>query len=171
MFKQIAFNVYSLYKCCIYTICYEFLIQLRWILMLKSHHFKELPSGEFGHMWNFVEIFNPPPPKLWLKLFEFCMKWKTICVHNIDKNWNMVLGFNIAQSDVKTKWWQGMEINDNVEGVGLGLLLDHIRFQLKVGSYQNNFHLSFNWSFWNENALKILEMGVIKNVCFVFLFV
>jgi hypothetical protein len=41
-----------------------------------------------------------------------------------------------------------MEINDNVvEGVGLGLLLDHICFQLKVGSYQNDFHLSFNWSF------------------------
>jgi hypothetical protein len=64
-----------------------------------------------------------------------------------------------------------MEINDNVEGVGLGLLLDHIFFQLKVRSYQNDFHLSFNWSFLNENELKISEMGVIKNVCFVFLFV
>jgi len=41
--------------------------------MLKSHHFKELPSGEFGHMCNFVEIFYPPPP-LWFKLIEFWMK-------------------------------------------------------------------------------------------------
>jgi hypothetical protein len=41
-----------------------------------------------------------------------------------------------------------MEINDNMEGVGLGLLLDHI---LKVGNYQNDFHLSFNWRFLNEN--------------------
>ncbi len=65
--------------------------------------------------------------------------------------------------------WHGM--NDNMEGVGLGLLIDHICFQLKVGSYQNDFYLSFNLSFLNENALKILEMGVVKNVCFVFLFV
>jgi len=60
----------------------------------------------------------------------------------------MVLGFNVDQSDVKKiKWWHSVEINDNLEGVGLRLLLDHIFFQLKVGSYQNDFHLSFNWSF------------------------
>jgi hypothetical protein len=27
----------------------------------------------------------------------------------------MIIGFNVAQSDVKTKWWHGMEINDNVQ--------------------------------------------------------